>query len=80
MTYELLTRPQVEQKVQLTCSTIYRLMREGRFPLPIKVGPQAVRWRSDELADWIEARPRATGETVQATIPYTQGAQFASAG
>ena len=62
MTYELLTRPQVEQKVQLTCSTIYRLMREGRFPLPIKVGPQAVRWRSDELSAWLDARPRAEGE------------------
>ena len=77
MTYELLTRPQVEQRVQLTCSTIYRLMREGRFPLPIKVGPQAVRWRSDELADWIEARPRATGEIAPAKMPDIQGARYA---
>ena len=62
MNYDLLTRKQVEQKVQLTTSSIYRLMREGLFPTPLKIGPSAVRWRSDELKAWIDARPRAEGE------------------
>ena len=66
MTYDLLTRKQVEEKVQLTTSSIYRLMRAGKLPAPIRIGESAVRWRSDELQTWLDERPRATGETVQA--------------
>ena len=66
MTYDLLTRKQVEEKVQLTTSSIYRLMRAGKLPAPIRIGENAVRWRSDELSAWIESRPRAKGEAAQA--------------
>ena len=62
MSYRLLTRSEVERRVHLTTSSIYRLMRRGEFPLPLKIGPAAVRWRSDELEIWLDARPRATGE------------------
>ena len=79
MTYELLTRKQVEQRVQLSCSTLYRLMREGRFPLPLKISTQAVRWRSDEITDWLEAKHRATGEIGPANIPDIQGQHYATA-
>ena len=41
--YDLLTRKQVEQKVQLTTSSIYRLMRQRKFPTPIRIGDNAVR-------------------------------------
>ena len=54
MSYTLLTRKQVEEKVQLTTSSIYRLMRAGKLPTPIRIGENAVRWRSDELSEWIE--------------------------
>lgn len=58
----LLTRAQVEARVSLSCSAIYRLMRKGRFPAPIQLGPRAVRWKESELQAFIESRPRATGE------------------
>ena len=80
MSYELLTRPQVEQRVRLSCSTLYRLMREGRFPLPLKISTQAVRWRGDEITDWLEAKQRATGEIGPANIPDIEGGnQYAAA-
>ena len=81
MNFELLSRPEVERRVNLTTSTIYRLMRSGRFPLPLKVGPQAVRWRSDELSAWILSRPRAEGEIIPEAIPnkIEAGSQFAAA-
>ena len=53
---------EVEQRFGLSRSTIYRLMREDRFPLPIRVGPRAVRWSLAELEAWVAAQPRATGE------------------
>ena len=77
--YDLLTRKQVEQKVQLTTSTIYRLMRDGRFPLPLKIGPSAVRWRSDELSAWLESRPRAEGEVRYTLSDIEGGSQYTAA-
>ena len=59
----LLTRQQVEKIVGIKRSTIYKLMRSGMFPEPIRIGPGSVRWRKSELEEWINAQPRATGET-----------------
>ena len=59
----LLRRVDVERYCQIGRSTIYRLMREGLFPVPIRVGPRAVRWPEHELAAWLARRPRATGES-----------------
>ena len=38
---------------------IYRLIESGRFPRPVKVGKRAVSWYLDEVAAWIDSRPRA---------------------
>ena len=38
MNHELLKLAEVEKFVQLTESTIYRLMRSGDFPVGIKIG------------------------------------------
>ena len=58
----LLRRSQVEQLCQLSCSTIYRLMRLGQFPEPIRIGPRAVRWSLREIEAYLAGCPRATGE------------------
>ena len=57
----LLTRGEVERRVGLRRSSLYREMREGRFPLPVRVGPRAVRWPSAEIEAWIASRPRSHG-------------------
>ncbi len=62
MTTRLLTRQQIEEITGLTRSTIYRLMRSGQFPEPIRIGPRAVRWPQSEIEAWIADRPRATGD------------------
>lgn len=62
MTTRLLTRQQIEEITGLTRSTIYRLMRSGQFPEPIRIGPRAVRWPQSEIESWIADRPRATGD------------------
>lgn len=61
---KLLKRPEVEARVGLTTSTIYREMRAGRFPLPRRVGQRAVRWRADEIAAWVDSRVQATGDGI----------------
>ena len=57
-----ITRKQVEALTLLSRSTIYRLMRAGRFPLPKKVSDRAVRWSESEVREWMAAKPEARGE------------------
>lgn len=63
MSDKMLRREEVETICGLTRSTIYRLMREDKFPLPKRLGPRAVRWPYSEIEIWLATRPRATGET-----------------
>ncbi|WP_419923743.1 helix-turn-helix transcriptional regulator [Candidatus Poriferisocius sp.] len=58
----LLTRLQVAARCGLSTSSIYRLMREGLFPEPIRIGRRAVGWHAEEIGEWPATRPRATGD------------------
>ena len=58
----LLHRAEVEARTGLARTTIYRKMRAGTFPLPLKISERAVRWRSSDVHEYIESRPLATGE------------------
>lgn len=62
MNDKMLTRQEVEERTGLARSSIYRLMRLGRFPEPCRIGDRAVRWPESELSRWLESRPRATGQ------------------
>ncbi len=61
----LLTRQEVQNKCRIGRSSIYRLMRAGRFPEPIRVGLRAVRWLESEIDAYLANRPRAAGELDQ---------------
>ena len=56
-----LRREEVEARTSLSRSSIYRLMRSGVFPEPVKISLRAVRWRSSEIEQYLASRPRATG-------------------
>ena len=57
----LLTRREVERRTGLSRSTIYRKMRDGTFPVPLKVSERAVRWREREIRAYVDSRPRSMG-------------------
>ena len=59
----LLTRREVERRTGLSRSTIYRKMREGTFPVPLKISERAVRWRDRDIRAYVDSRPRSYGET-----------------
>ena len=54
---------EVQARTGLSGTTIYRKMREGTFPEPVKVGARAVRWPESDIDAWLATRPRATGDT-----------------
>lgn len=39
--------------------SIYRLVKQGRFPKPIKLGDVKIAFRADEIEAWLDSRPRA---------------------
>ncbi len=58
----LMRRREVEEVLGISRSSIYRLMQEGKFPRPLKIGPAAVRWRASDIMVWLESCPVATSE------------------
>ena len=68
---KLLRRRQVEEVTGLSRSSIYRLMRNGEFPVPVRVGPAAVRWKASDISAWLESRPLATGEFESTNSTWT---------
>lgn len=54
-TARLLDKWAVEQRTALDITTIYRKMRAGTFPAPVRIGKRRVAWREADLAAW-EAR------------------------
>lgn len=55
----LYRREAVEKMVGLSTTSLYRLMDEGLFPRPIRVGKRAVRWPESTITKWLESRPVA---------------------
>jgi prophage regulatory protein len=41
----------------LSRSTIYRMIADGTFPAPVKLGKRAVAWRPDPVQQWTDQRP-----------------------
>lgn len=47
----------------LSKTTVYEYSRnDPDFPKPVKLGATCTAWRSDELAAWMDSRPRALME------------------
>jgi len=44
---------EVQHRVGLGRSTIYRWMGEGKFPKPVQLGGYAVAWAETEIEEWI---------------------------
>jgi prophage regulatory protein len=53
-----LRMPTVLRLTGLSCSTIYCLIADNKFPCPVRLGPRVVAWRRIDLKRWSEARPR----------------------
>ena len=56
----LLRLPQVEHRVGLRKSSLYRLIQESKFPAPIKAfpGARASLWLCSEIDVWVAERIR----------------------
>jgi prophage regulatory protein len=56
-TCRLLRLPEVIEITGLGRDTIYRYIREGRFPRQRRISERASGWREDEIGAWVDSRP-----------------------
>lgn len=52
----LIRRKEVQAKTGLGASSIYALMKEGKFPLAIELSERRVAWLEAEIDQWITER------------------------
>jgi prophage regulatory protein len=51
-TDRLLGKWAVEDRTSLDITTIYRKIKAGTFPQPVRVGRRRVAWRESDIASW----------------------------
>ena len=60
--YYLMRLPDVLSVTGLGKSSLYKKIKEGTFPSPVSLGARAVAFKSNDVEEWIENRPRAVRE------------------
>ena len=60
MSHQVLKLREVSSLTKLSSSTIYRLIKTGDFPKPIKLATHASGWLLAEIDKWLEDRQKAT--------------------
>ena len=56
---QLLKLGEVIDLTKIGRSQLYAKIARGEFPSPVKVGERSIRFRSDEVEEWIDSRPRS---------------------
>lgn len=52
----LVRLPEVEGMIGLQKSTIYKMIAEGSFPKPIRLGTRTVAWPETAVLQWVQDR------------------------
>ena len=58
MTDSFLRLPKVKQLTGFGRSQIYHLIKQGKFPKHIHIGPKSVAWLDSEVSEWMKERIR----------------------
>ncbi|MEJ0087938.1 MAG: AlpA family phage regulatory protein [Pseudomonadota bacterium] len=62
---ELLREPEVLALTKLSRSQRYRLIAEGLFPAPVKIGKRASAWKASAIRVWLDGLQSANKEQGQ---------------
>lgn len=46
--------PEVQDRVGLSRSQVYRLIQDGEFPAPVKLAPRVSVWLDSDISHWQE--------------------------
>jgi len=48
------------EMIGLSRSTIWKLLSEGKFPKPIRLGSRSIAWRINDIEEWLQSRQELT--------------------
>lgn len=68
MSERILKLPDVIAMTALSRSSLYAYAKEGRFPVPIPLGPKAVGWKLSEVVAWIDERTKSRNSKQKGAI------------
>jgi len=72
MTMGLLRMKDVLKRTGLTRTTLYRLIREGLFPKPTRLGVRIPVWTDDIICLWIESLTKTTDKKKNGEVSQKQ--------
>lgn len=52
----MLRNPEILTITGVSNATIWRWIKGGIFPAPVRLGPHAVGWRESDVLEWLESR------------------------
>jgi len=55
----LVREDELRTRIKLSHATIWRLVRQDKFPRPISIGERAKAWRLSDIEAWIASRAQA---------------------
>lgn len=58
------TTPPTAGIIPICHSTLWRFVREGTFPAPVKLGVRVTAWRVQDVREWMLARDAASAKAV----------------
>jgi len=53
---QIFRKRELSERLQISGITIWRWVRAGLFPKPIKLGPNTIGWRECDIDEWLSAR------------------------
>ncbi|MDJ0040924.1 helix-turn-helix transcriptional regulator [Pantoea allii] len=56
MNKNLIRITEVQRRIGYSKAWIYRLLKDSRFPKPVKIGTRAIAFVESEVDEWIEQR------------------------
>jgi prophage regulatory protein len=60
----LIRESELRGRIKLSHSTIWRLVRAGKFPAPTRISQRAIAWPLSEIEAWIGSRKDAGLEEI----------------
>lgn len=53
---KLLKKTEVVELLGISSTTIYRLIKAGKFPKPIKLSPSRIAWTEAAIQKWLKSK------------------------
>lgn len=74
----LIRKPEVLSRTGLGNTTLYALVKQGRFPPPLPIAGRAVAWREIDINGWISDRITAARSRTHTTVASPTSARNAN--